>query len=130
MTLLSKLISMQHSETAKGESNGCSCEACGRVFENPIRLTNFSAAPMQIYKACPFCFSKLEENVVPEEPSNLKASTPKDASVAFLENQKDVKSSEQTSCPHHFGYLKNRPKNTQIPDVCLTCEKMIKCLLE
>ena len=129
MTLLSKLISIQHSGNVKKEINGCFCEACGRTFENPIRLTNLSATPLQIYNACPFCFSKLDEDVVLEELDNLKVLSLKDSNIGFEEKQKNRKSLEPTGCPHYFGYLKKRPKNTPIPEACLTCEKMIQCVL-
>jgi hypothetical protein len=31
-------------------------------------------------------------------------------------------------CLHFFGYLRNMPKNTLIPDECLRCSKMVECL--
>jgi len=31
-------------------------------------------------------------------------------------------------CPHHFGYLGKHPKNTPIPNECLTCIKIMECL--
>jgi hypothetical protein len=31
-------------------------------------------------------------------------------------------------CLHFFGYLRNIPKNTLIPDECLGCSKMVECL--
>lgn len=129
MNLLSKLISVQHSESVKKDSNNCFCEACGRTFESPIRLTNLSATPLQIYNACPFCFSKLDENVGLEEPDNLKVLDSKDSNTVLGKKQKSIKSLEPTGCPHYFGYLKKRPKNTPIPEACLTCEKMIQCVL-
>ena len=129
MTLLSKLISVRRSGNVKKESNSCFCEACRRTFENPIRLTNLSATPLQIYNACPFCFSKLDENVVLDELDNLKVLNLKDSNTVLEKKQKNIKSLEPTGCPHYFGYLKKRPKNTPIPEACLTCEKMIQCVL-
>jgi hypothetical protein len=32
-------------------------------------------------------------------------------------------------CPHHFGFLSQRAKGSAIPDECLTCEKVIDCIL-
>jgi len=32
-------------------------------------------------------------------------------------------------CPHHFGYLSEYPKNTPIPNECLTCTEIMECLL-
>ena len=33
-----------------------------------------------------------------------------------------------SGCLHFFGYLRNIPKNTLIPDECLGCSKMVECL--
>ena len=38
----------------------------------------------------------------------------------------DAKSSE---CPHNFGYLREHPRNTPIPNECLTCTKIMDCLV-
>jgi len=31
-------------------------------------------------------------------------------------------------CVHHFGYLKNLPQNTPVPDECFGCPKVMRCL--
>lgn len=129
MTLLSKLISMPQSEIAKKENNCISCDACGREFEKPIHLTNLSSASHQSYNACPFCFSRLKEDAVLEESNDSKVSPSENSSVAFKKDQKDKKGSKHAGCPHYLGYLKKRPKNTPIPEACLTCEKMLQCVL-
>jgi len=41
-----------------------------------------------------------------------------------------VRRGEDVKCRHFLGYLKKRPKDMQIPDECLTCDKMIQCLLK
>lgn len=125
---MSNLISLHPSRNVEGENNNSSCEACGRMFENSIRLTNLSAMPMQTYNACPFCFSKLDENEVLGEPNDSKVPISNDSNIVFGKSPKSVDVSERIGCPHHFGYLKKRPKNTPIPDACLTCQKMIQCL--
>ena len=33
-------------------------------------------------------------------------------------------------CPHYLGYLSKRPKDASIPDECLTCRKMVECMLK
>lgn len=33
-----------------------------------------------------------------------------------------------SGCPHHFGYLATRLKNTPIPQECLTCQKLLECI--
>ncbi|MEM3626666.1 MAG: hypothetical protein QXZ25_01425 [Candidatus Bathyarchaeia archaeon] len=32
-------------------------------------------------------------------------------------------------CPHSFGYLSQRRKGEKIPDECITCEKLLDCML-
>lgn len=31
-------------------------------------------------------------------------------------------------CPHSFGYLKDLPKNTPVPDECYGCQQVMRCL--
>jgi len=31
-------------------------------------------------------------------------------------------------CIHHFGYLRNLPQNTSVPDECFGCPKVMRCL--
>jgi hypothetical protein len=128
---MSRLLSVPPSPGVKGKNNGYSCEACGRVFENPIRLTNLSALPMETYNACPFCFSKLDEVEGPDEVNRLETSVSISPNNPTLpeENSEKAKPPPGVECPHYFGYLKKRPKNTPFPDRCLTCEKMMDCLL-
>jgi hypothetical protein len=118
---------IRHSNTANKEGNGYSCETCGRAFETPIQLTNLSASPSEIYNACPFCFSKQNEAL--EETVDLNTPALKESNESSEESNEDQKSPEQFDCPHYVGYLKKRPKNSPIPEDCLTCEKMIQCLL-
>ena len=33
----------------------------------------------------------------------------------------------ESKCKHYCGYLKNRNKAEEIPEECLTCEKLIQC---
>jgi hypothetical protein len=43
-----------------------------------------------------------------------------------------TESSEATQpsgCPHYYGYLGQHPKNTPIPNECLTCIKIMECLV-
>jgi hypothetical protein len=33
------------------------------------------------------------------------------------------------SCPHHVGYLKKRSRDEAVPDSCLTCPKILQCMV-
>jgi hypothetical protein len=87
------------------------------------------------YHACPKCLTKIRDadkassrmqNIVLPPKPVVAEETPTsiEAPVAFVE--KDVKETIE-GCLHHLGYLKQRPKNSPIPDECLTCIKMIDC---
>ena len=52
------------------------------------------------------------------------------APIASVDAKKpEVSRNNQSSeCSHHFGYLKEHPKHTPIPNKCLTCTKIMECL--
>ena len=107
------------------------CSACGEDFEQPLFAMVFSDSLVEEYYACPKCLSKVasvarqkdfevdevEEEAEVEEPVALKFEAAVESSVG------DV-----AGCAHSLGYLKRRPKNTPIPEECLTCSKMIDCM--
>jgi hypothetical protein len=55
------------------------------------------------------------------------------AKIALL--QEVVKEAVQKSspdsdyCSHHFGYLGQRSKSEEIPDTCMTCLKLVDCMI-
>ena len=56
---------------------------------------------------------------------------PKPVSKVPVETEKtEISQAPQPSgCPHYFGYLGQHPKNTPIPNECLTCTKIMECLV-
>lgn len=98
-----------------------SCNECGETFERPLLVTNLSETPSEEYYGCPRCLSKL--NGFDKHPKETK----KPSSIP-VKDQKTVEEPSPPGCPHYFGYLKNRPKGTPIPDECLTCKKIVECL--
>lgn len=34
------------------------------------------------------------------------------------------------NCVHHFGYLRNMSENTQIPEECFGCQKVMRCMFK
>jgi hypothetical protein len=45
-------------------------------------------------------------------------------SVETLSNNEE----DPAECLHHFGYLANRDKETPIPQECISCPKVLKCI--
>ena len=99
------------------------CSECGEEFRKPILATVSSNVGVQKYFACPRCLTKV---------SSIKSQKDKEAKKTrplTKETKKAVaKIEEGIPCNHSLGYLKKRPKNTPIPEECLTCNKMIECL--
>jgi DNA-directed RNA polymerase subunit RPC12/RpoP len=101
------------------------CSECRETFHKPIRATLSSQGYVQTYNACPRCLSKI--TIVKQE----KSEEIKEAST-LMENPKKIsvaKEKDNVDCQHFLGYLKTRPKDKSIPDECLTCDKMIECMV-
>jgi len=82
-----------------------------------------------------------EGNRIPEETLAERRVKPtiynevEEETVESVERQEPVSpvavETEKTGvhgCSHHFGYLGEHPKNTPIPNECLTCVKIMECL--
>ena len=107
----------------------CANSSCGFVFSKPIKVKNL-CQDAEIYDACPRCFTSVtgvgNVQVMEAEP-DLNAETERSevASVAGIKKTEPVTSKQ---CAHRFGYLSVRPKNEPIPDDCLMCENIVKCM--
>jgi hypothetical protein len=112
---------------------GCSCGSCGREFGSPVELADFCKKPMQTYQACPFCFTKVGEPEEPKLSETTSALTREESKLmeggGDASSERDADNPQEVECAHYFGYLKKRPKKTAIPDDCLTCPQMIKCIM-
>lgn len=101
------------------------CDGCRNEFHKPLLATVASRGGVQIYYACPRCLTKVDG--VEEHKSREE----KDASflVESVRKPSVGKSEAEAQCKHFVGYLKKREKDAPIPDECLTCDKMIECLV-
>ena len=132
----------------------CPNPKCHREIGEPILLNNLSKTPAEQYYACPHCLIKLdmdaenEEDVIeesaPSPPMHPSLERVLDAISAksqkeeeeipekpSKEEEKDSEGEESPKgCSHHFGYLAHRPKDASIPQECLTCQKIVDCMLK
>ena len=120
----------------------CGYVRCGRAFAAPVRLTDFSHRPrLETYFACPYCFSKLndaetadvngfngEMKLLPSggyemlEQGGVK-------SLKRGESKKPNGAEAAVNCHHGLGYLKTRSKDDAFPDSCLTCPRILQCMV-
>jgi DNA-directed RNA polymerase subunit RPC12/RpoP len=110
----------QHSE----EDEDCfKCDECGETFQKPLWATDSSKGNVEEYYACPRCMTKVDYR---KTQSNIA----KESEVSVEEPKKaPEKPKSDLACSHSLGYLKKRPKDTPIPDECLTCSRMVECML-
>jgi len=100
-----------------GEELRCPYDGCGKKFEKPTVLTDFSTIPRSSYYACPHCMSRLDITVVGEKIRDIKAT----------EYPRVFES--PAKCAHFFGGLNPLPPDTMLPDECLICPKVLQCNL-
>jgi len=119
-------------------------------------LNSLSTSPKEQYHACPYCFTKLDADAEDTQPQKEEEKKEEELAIEPLEKkqpiikplekeqptikpleeeeptvkppQKEVKA--PSGCTHNFGYLANRPKNDPIPQECLTCSKIVDCMLK
>ena len=115
---------LDNAENSKNQSS-FRCSKCGETSEKPILATLSSQGCVQTYYACPLCLSKVS---IVKQPKGEKA---KEASPSKGNPRETSEAKEENNagCQHFFGYLKKRPKDKSFPDECLTCNKMIECMI-
>jgi hypothetical protein len=136
----------------------CPNPKCRKPFAQPVLLTDLSKTPPESHPACPHCgldlntipYFKEEKSFdfrntqgaplfrKPIERSQLSkretpktgvvTEKPKPASALKFQGEKKPSRKESRDCPHFFGYVRNLPKNTPIPDGCLGCPWIVECL--
>lgn len=123
-------------EKMKSQSFTCSNPKCGRVFANPIMVQDLGSKSGGPYHACPYCLTE----IVIEKPSKVEKKkrerTKKGTRIEETKTQPTkVKPAQPPSlkehkCPHYFGYLSQRSGKEKIPEECMMCEKIVKCMLK
>jgi len=43
--------------------------------------------------------------------------------------QKELDKEAAVQCPHQMGYLRTRSKDQAVPDTCLTCPRILQCMI-
>jgi DNA-directed RNA polymerase subunit RPC12/RpoP len=112
------------------DNSGSKCGICEEEFENPLLAMVLADSLVEEYYACPKCLSKVVGfhqkdvmvNYVDDNETEIGFVASK-FGAAVEDSASDVE-----GCVHHLGYLKKRLKNSDIPEECLTCSKMIECM--
>ena len=129
----------------------CSNQKCNRTIDKIIVLRDLSITPTEQYDVCPHCFTKLNVHThataKKQKPSETRIGESEshplfDKILDAISNQSQKKDEKESSdkpikkdentplgCLKQFGYLSKRPKGTPIPSECMTCLKMVDCML-
>jgi DNA-directed RNA polymerase subunit RPC12/RpoP len=100
------------------------CDECKEKFHKPLLATVSSQSGVQKYYACPRCLTKVS---VTREQKNEKLN--EKLTMIVRDSKPERENEKKITCDHSVGYLRIRPKNTPIPEECLTCDKMVDCML-
>lgn len=101
------------------------CDGCRSEFHKPLLATVSSHGRVQIYYACPRCLTKVDDVEEHRSRENREDSF----SVEPIKKAGGAKAEVEVRCHHFVGYLKKRAKDAPIPDECLTCNRMIECMV-
>jgi len=91
---------------------------------NLIIVSDVSATPAERYYACPHCFMKLDVvsfRVLKEQADRRKEKR-------LLKPPEREKGSSK--CGSYLGYLATLPEDEPIPRECLTCLKILDCVMK
>ncbi len=103
------------------QATACPYVKCGKIFSEPIELTVLAEGSVETYYACPHCFSRVSVS------DNLEKDLSEAPLVALRDASNGIKDND-VNCAHFLGYLKTRPRDSPIPDQCLTCSRILKCM--
>jgi hypothetical protein len=111
----------------------CPNSACGLVFSKPLKVKNLCVENSEIYDACPRCLTVITIDGTPpleETKPSFSLGVSENAQKVPNTGKKKVEPQPRVHCSHRFGYLSERPRNDTIPDECVVCENIVKCMLK
>ena len=100
------------------------------LLEAKLSKKNIPGALSTERRSNPQTYNKPQEKSVEKaEPIKVTESVEGPEPAPPPIRNESSKETPNSGCPYHFGYLGEHPKNTPIPNECLTCVKIMECLL-
>lgn len=87
----------------------------------------------ETYDACPYCLTEITigENAetieVQKEKEEIEVEQPE---IRKIEKTPAPKIQKTEGCSHYMGYLSQRSRKEKIPEECMVCENIVKCMLK
>jgi hypothetical protein len=134
-TLQEYSIMRKKDTTDEPQSFTCRNLSCGKIFSKPIKATDLSSKDAVTYDACPYCLTEITEEpnepaIEPEQEVPVGELEAKDAHVKASIDAPEKSVEKPRKCAHQFGYLSKRSSKEQIPEECMMCEDIVKCMLK
>jgi hypothetical protein len=121
-------------QSAKEHKFECPNSSCGLVFMKPVKVKNVGSEDSQCYDACPRCLTAIAIGesvpVVDAKPGATVEINIEQETVVSSSEEKMATSSATVQCAYHLGYLSERARNEKIPEDCIVCENIVKCMLK
>jgi hypothetical protein len=121
-------------QNAEEDKFACPNSSCGLVFSKPVKVKNMGSEDSQCYDACPRCLTAIitEEGVpvVDAKPDATVEDNKARRTIVSNSEERRAEPSITVHCAHRLGYLSERAKNEKIPEDCMVCESIVKCMLK
>lgn len=131
------MVAKKRARTMLNQSFTCQNPSCGKVFPKPIKASNLRLKKVEVYDACPHCLTKVvleeiplaDEREIELKVDDVRIGEKRLHSIPATEDE-TAKRSPEMRCLHQFGYLSQRSKKEDIPEECMVCERIVKCMLK
>jgi hypothetical protein len=116
-------------------SHMCPNPSCGKVFTSPLKAENLGSKNAEAYYACPYCLTEItiEKNLADvgeKKELEVKEIRGKKPTVHSVEKEPTQPHPAVQGCSQYFGYLSKRSSKEKVPEECMTCEKIVQCMLK
>jgi hypothetical protein len=108
----------------KKETITCPNDACGKIFDKPLKTVNLQKSSKEPYNACPYCLTEITFT----DNNALDSSENAAIEIAPLEEKPSQNQPENTSCTHYFGFMREKEHKLQMPEECLVCSQLMACM--
>ena len=135
-------MSQIEEKTKKGSMFTCPNASCGKVFSKPLKALNLHQDPEGPFDACPYCLTEINMEdtpaTTPDKPETFEEEAVEAEPELEVEMEEKAPPAEKhveipeapSGCQHHIGYLSEKSSKEQIPDECMMCKDIVKCMLK
>ncbi len=114
-----------------GQSYTCPNPCCGRRSSVPLKVVDLRLKKPQPYLACPHCLGKIVSDPCSQAAESFIDSKKENAPgvAKGLEKAEVTLTAQKGDCAYHLGYLSERSSREGIPEECMVCGQIVKCML-